>query len=192
MAQQVWFTSDTHFGHTNIVTYSERPFDDVYEMNEALVRNWNAVVRAGDVVYHLGDFALCDAASATKIVKCLSGQKYLVFGNHDKVLRKDESFLKNWIWAKDVADIKVGLQRVVLMHYAMRVWNQSHRGAWQLHGHSHGSLKEESHLLQADVGVDCWNQRPVSFEELAAKMATKNYQPVDHHGRKDDQDLADH
>ena len=143
MAQQVWFTSDTHFGHANIVKYSGRPFADVYEMNEALILNWNAVVRPGDVVYHLGDFALCDVENASKIVKRLMGQKYLVFGNHDKVLRKDKDFLGHWIWGKDMADIKVGEQRIVLLHYAMRVWNQSHRGAWQLHGHSHGSLKEE-------------------------------------------------
>jgi len=192
MAQQVWFTSDTHFGHANIVKYSGRPFADVHEMNEKLVLNWNACVKSGDVVYHLGDFALCDVEIATKIVKRLAGQKYLVLGNHDKALRKDKSFLGHWIWAKDMADITVGSQRIVLLHYAMRVWNQSHRGAWQLHGHSHGSLKEEPHLLQADVGVDCWNQRPVSFEELTTKMATKNYQSIDHHGRKDEESHADH
>ena len=190
MAQQVWFTSDTHFGHSNVIKYSGRPFEDVYEMNAALVRNWNETVKPGDLVYHLGDFALCDVDNATKIVERLAGQKYLVFGNHDKVLRKDERFLKHWIWAKDMADITVGSQRIVLMHYAMRVWNQSHRGAWQLHGHSHGSLREEPHMLQADVGVDCWEQRPVSFEQIAAKMATKVYKPVDHHGRKDDEALA--
>jgi hypothetical protein len=65
MAQQVWFTSDTHFGHTNVIKYSGRPFADVNEMNEKLVLNWNAIVKPGDVVYHLGDFALCDAERAT-------------------------------------------------------------------------------------------------------------------------------
>jgi calcineurin-like phosphoesterase family protein len=187
MAQQVWFTSDTHFGHGNVIKYSGRPFADVNEMNEKLVLNWNANVKPGDVVYHLGDFALCDAERAIAIVKRLAGQKYLVFGNHDKALRKDKDFLGHWIWTKDMTDITVGSQRIVLAHYAMRVWNQSHRGAWQLHGHSHGSLKEEPHLLQCDVGVDCWNQRPVSFEELAAKMAKKEYKPVDHHGRHDEE-----
>lgn len=186
MSQQVWFTSDTHFGHANIVKHSGRPFADVHEMDEKLVLNWNAVVRPGDLVYHVGDFALCDVEIATKIVKRLAGQKYLVCGNHDKAPRKDKGFLENWIWAKDMADITVGSQRIVLLHYAMRVWNQSHRGAWQLHGHSHGSLKEDPHLLQTDVGVDCWNQRPVSFEEITMKMAKKNYQPVDHHGRQEE------
>jgi calcineurin-like phosphoesterase family protein len=184
MTQQIYFTSDTHFGHTNIVKYSGRPFA-ARAMETALIANWNAVVRPGDIVYHLGDFALCDVDKAIEIVKQLPGQKYLVFGNHDKAVRKDKRFLAHWIWAKDMADITVGSQRIVLSHYAMRVWNQSHRGAWQLHGHSHGSLKEEPHMLQCDVGVDCWNQRPVSFEQIAAKMATKIYQPVDHHGRKD-------
>lgn len=73
MAQQVWFTSDTHFGHANIVKYSGRPFEDVYEMNAALVRNWNETVKPGDLVYHLGDFALCDVENAVKIVERLAG-----------------------------------------------------------------------------------------------------------------------
>lgn len=184
----VFFTGDTHYGHSRIIEYSHRPFDDVDEMNEMLIQNWNSVVKPGDLVYHLGDFALCDAEHSTKIVKRLNGQKYLVFGNHDKALRKDKSFLGHWIWAKDMADITVGSQRIVLLHYAMLVWNQSHRGAWQLHGHSHGSLEESPNRLQADVGVDCWNQFPVSFDELAKKMAKKNYKPVDHHGRRDEKD----
>lgn len=178
----VWFTSDTHYGHGNVISYSNRPFDDERDTQEHLILNWNACVKPGDLVYHLGDFALCDEDRAIKIAKRLQGQKYLIFGNHDKRLRKSKEFLFQWIWARDLEQISVADQKIVLCHYAMLTWNQSHRGAWQLHGHSHGSLKADAHALRADVGVDCWSYLPVSFEEVRALMSTKDYRPIDHHG----------
>ena len=52
-----WVMSDTHFGHKNVITSDSRPFEDVAEMDEALIENWNSVVKPGDTIYHLGDFA---------------------------------------------------------------------------------------------------------------------------------------
>lgn len=69
----VFFTSDTHYHHARVIHYSKRPFESVDEMGEALIANWNAVVRPGDLVYHLGDFAFCDAARAVVIAKRLNG-----------------------------------------------------------------------------------------------------------------------
>ncbi len=181
----VMFSSDTHYGHANVIKYAKRPYEDVDEMNEAMITNWNSVVRKGTAVYHLGDFALCDVDKATKIAKRLNGQKFLIFGNHDKRLRKEKEFLSQWVWAKDMADITVGSQRIVLCHYAMRVWSQSHRGAWQLYGHSHGSLKDDPRSLSLDVGVDCHQYYPISFEEVQVLMSKKTWKPIDHHGRED-------
>jgi calcineurin-like phosphoesterase family protein len=64
----------------------------------------------------------------------------------------------------------------------MKVWNGSHKGDWQLYGHSHGTLPDDPNALSCDVGVDCWNYFPVSMEQLRAKMKTKNYKSIDHHG----------
>lgn len=178
----IWFTSDTHFGHGNVIEYSNRPFEHETDMDENMIINWNAHVKPGDVIYHLGDFSFHKPARTLNILRRLQGQKYLVFGNHDKYSRKDRDFLEHWIWARDLADIKVGSQRIVLCHYAMLTWNQSHRGSWQLHGHSHGSLRESQTSLRCDVGVDCWNYSPVSYEELEKKMSKKKFAPVDHHG----------
>lgn len=131
----VFFSSDTHYDHSNILEYSGRPYSSVEEMNEALVENWNAVVRKGDVVYHLGDFALGTVERATEFAGRLNGKS-------------------------------------------------SHHGSWQLYGHSHNSLKDDPHSLQLDVGVDAWDYRPASFEEVRERMSKKTFEPADHHGAR--------
>lgn len=102
--------------------------------------------------------------------------------NHDKAMRKSKEFMGPWVWAKDLADITVEGQKITLCHYAMHTWNKSHHGAWQLHGHSHGSLKPDPNMLRVDVGVDCWSYSPVSMAEIAKVMAEKTFKPVDRHG----------
>src|SRR5690606_24946302 len=144
-------------GHARVIEYSKRPFANVNEMNEAIVQRWNAVVAPGDFVYHLGDFAFLRHLEATQLAKRLNGQKYLIFGNHDKALRKNQDFLTQWIWAKDYAEITIGLQKIVLSHYPFLVWNKRHYGSWNLHGHCHGSLPDDPRSRRVDVGVDVWN-----------------------------------
>lgn len=189
---RTWFTGDTHFGHANVIKYAGRPFDSVEEMDEALVANWNACVQPGDVVYHLGDVAFCKPDRALWFLRRLNGQKHWIFGNHDKRLRKEAEIVSQFAWARDLTEIKIGddkapdgVQRIVLCHYAMRVWNRSHYGAWQLYGHSHGTLRDDPHALQLDVGVDAWDYRPTSYEEIRARMKLKNWRPVDHHGERE-------
>lgn len=177
----IYFTSDLHLGHKNIIEYSKRPFSSVEEMNEAIIERWTKTVKPGDQIYFLGDFALCKEDIAIPMLKRLTGQKFIVFGNHDKYLRKSKIFLEYWAWAKDHAEIKIGDQKIVLNHYAFRTWNQMHRGSYNFHGHSHGSLPELDYLRQCDVGVDCWNYTPVNYDELKLKMDKKVFQAVDHH-----------
>ena len=52
----IWFTSDLHLGHGNIIKYCNRPFKDIEHMNRALIDNWNSRVKLNDVVFHVGDF----------------------------------------------------------------------------------------------------------------------------------------
>lgn len=184
----VWFVSDTHFGHSRVIEYSNRPFSSVEEMDEAMIENWNEVVKPGDLVYHLGDFSFYPEAKSVTIASRLAGNRYLVYGNHDKRLRKNKDFVSQWIWTKDLTQIELDGQKIILCHFAMLTWNQSHRNppSWQLHGHSHGSLPDDPHAFRTDVGVDCWNYAPVSFEEIRKLMSKKTYQPVDHHGQRSD------
>ena len=175
----VWFTSDTHFGHANIIALSGRPFASVDEMDAALVANWNALVRPADEVWHLGDFAFRNAAPAAEYLRRLNGRVHLIWGNHD-----NEQTRASPLWASSgpYAEIALEGRRLVLFHYAMRVWNRSHNGSIHLYGHSHGSLAGDSQ--SCDVGVDGapWAYRPVSLPQILSFLGTQIPRvPVDHH-----------
>lgn len=176
----VWFTSDLHFGHNTLVRRQLRPFQSTTEMDEAIISNWQSCVKPGDHIFILGDLSFRKVDETLSILNRLPGQKHLIQGNHDKGLHR--SCLDRFTFVKDRYRLKVGDYRIILDHYALRHWEGSHRGAWQLHGHSHGSLPEEPWLRQLDVGVDCWGFNPVPFEELIPLMAQKQWRPVDHHG----------
>src|SRR5581483_5246031 len=77
------FTSDTHFGHKNVIRYDERPFRDMDHMREMLIKNWNDTVTPSDTVYHLGDVAFLGTTATREIVNRLNGRKILIRGNHD-------------------------------------------------------------------------------------------------------------
>jgi calcineurin-like phosphoesterase family protein len=179
--ENVWFTSDPHFGHANIIKYCERPFSDIQEMNETLVRNWNAMVRPNDRVYLLGDVCFLRPDDAKRLLSRLMGRIYLVKGNHDK-----EQFLSEcsgrFEWVKDYFELTHEKQKIIMSHFPFLTWNKSHHGSWSLHGHCHGNLPDDPHALRIDVGVDCHDFRPISFNEIKKIMAKKTFKPVDHHG----------
>ena len=80
---KIFVTADTHFNHENIIKYCDRPFKNVKEMNEAIIKNWNDTVREDDIVYHLGDFGFGTKEELQEIFNRLNGKKYLIMGNHD-------------------------------------------------------------------------------------------------------------
>lgn len=165
--EQVFVTSDTHFGHTNIIGYANRPFSDVKEMDECLIENWNSVVGKNQHVFHLGDFAFGNVEYQRKILSRLNGKIHFVRGNHDH--NHPEGFDN----LPDIIELKTQGRLWVLSHYAFRVWNCSHRGAINLYGHSHGCLADDPNLQAMDVGVD-------SIAELFAHphRLQENYKPV--------------
>ena len=173
-----WFTADHHAGHAKIIEYCRRPFRDTHEMDEAMINNHNSVVQSDDFVYILGDVAFKNPAN---YIRRLNGHKFIIRGNHDKYIEECKSLVG---WIRYFQQITVEGQKIVLMHYAMRVWPSSHHGAYQLYGHSHGTLEDDPNALSIDVGVDCHNFFPISFKQVQAKMANKNFKPVDHHNAK--------
>lgn len=172
-----WFTSDTHFSHTNVIKYCNRPFDDAHHMNKTMVDNWNSVVRPEDHVYHLGDVGFCGPQQLNKILDRLNGKKFLIIGNHDHRSLKSLEFRNHFEWIKDVhhgaIQEKGETFRMTLCHYAMRTWMHSCRGAWMLYGHSHNNLPDDPNLLSIDVGVDCHNFTPISLQQIKKIMDKK-------------------
>lgn len=177
-----YYTADTHFGHANIIKYCNRPFASAYEMDDVLCTNWNVIVGPEDTVYHLGDFSF---APPDKYLARLNGHIVFVFGNHDREMRRvrqERKWNHKVTFLPDLAEVEVEGQKMVLCHYAMRVWNKSHHGTWQLYGHSHGSLPDDPNARSLDVGVDVHGYKPISFDQVARHMAKKNWKPIDHHG----------
>lgn len=178
----IYFTSDHHFGHTNILKYSNRPFSSVEEMNEELIKRWNSKIKPTDFVYHLGDVAMTKQPEILHdILHQLNGKIFLVKGNHEHAALK---YKDRFEWIKDYHELKVkdpdapnGSQTIVLLHYAMKVWRSSFRGTWHLYGHSHGSLPDDPNSLSFDVGVDCHDYYPISYKEIKAIMNNKTWTP---------------
>ena len=158
---EIWFTSDTHFGHTNIIEYCERPFKDAQHMNQMLLARWNERVGNGDTVYHLGDFGMLRQERATEMLLCLNGTKHLVKGNHDK-----GSWLESFASCQDYLELNHHKRLYILMHYPMLSWKGSRRGSFMLHGHRH-TREQQNHPARLDVGVDGNNYYPWHIDEVS-------------------------
>jgi calcineurin-like phosphoesterase family protein len=193
----LWFTSDTHFGHANVLIHDRRPFrSPVCEcvpaidgqrgrgcqacadvMDEALIDNWNSCVRPKDEVWHLGDFAYRSVKPADWYLNRLNGRINIIFGNHDMkggvkaIASKFASYygsLNHGPAYSCNVELKFDHQLMVMSHYSMRTWLKSHRGAWHLFGHSHGKLPNMNRSM--DVGVTCNEYKPISYDQIKAYM----------------------
>ena len=161
-----FFTADQHYGHANIIRFCQRPFASVEEMDRELIRRHNEIVGPDDTVIHAGDFAYRSTRTPQSYLQELNGHHILVRGSHDKWL--DEA-------AREILELKLERQHIVVCHYALRVWPRSHYNSWQVHGHSHGTLEPVG--KQWDVGVDNNDFYPLSFTRLQEIMAERPDNP---------------
>ena len=183
------FVSDTHFGHANVMDYSNRPYSSVQEMNEGLISAWNKQVSPTDEVYHLGDFAFMGIEPFKHLLTLLNGRIHVVLGNHDKVIMKNSDILLKTGLLSSIQpykEMKHDGRLFVLCHFAMRTWNKAQYDSIHLFGHTHGYLKPRGRSV--DVGVDDKNitdeYRPVSMDEVLAFMATRD-RHTNHHDEHD-------
>jgi len=176
------FTSDTHFGHANIIKFMNRPFATADEMDEAMIETWNHTVQAGDAVYVLGDFSFHNVKQTNVILDRLKGNHLLIKGNHDS--RRNLKKTHGWGWVKDYYELRQDGQLTVLSHYPFQVWRDSHRGSWHLHGHSHGTLPKKGKRM--DVGVDAlgMDKLLISYEEVGAYMRAVREDLPDYHRKR--------
>ena len=178
-SEQVWFTSDTHFGHENIIRFCNRPFKNAEEMNTELIRRWRETVPEDGIVFHLGDFAHGSSRLWNDILNALPGRKYLILGNHDLKAAR-QGFMSHFELVSQQMTIRVGGQAIVLNHNPFLCYGGSYRDVWQLFGHVHSGPASHTGLdhprlkmlfpLQYDVGVDNNDFRPVSFTQVKAKI----------------------
>lgn len=153
---KIYFTSDTHFNHSNIIKYCNRPFKDVNHMNHTIVNNWNSVVNKEDRVYHLGDFAMGNKQHWKRFCKALNRYKILVRGNHDK----SRDFMLSIGFNEVYDNMMYGEpgDPWQLIHDPLGIEGKA------LCGHVHTVWKRHKDII--NVGVDQWEFKPVTFEEL--------------------------
>jgi calcineurin-like phosphoesterase family protein len=161
---KIFFTADTHLGHSRIIEYSKRPFKDHSEMNKEILDRFNSRISKGDLLYHLGDVSWSSYNLNDFFGQLNCKQVQLILGNHDT----KKTIHPSIIWRGDLKSISIEGQRIVLCHYPLRSWNHKGSGAFHLFGHCHNNLP--MHDRSFDVGVDGNNFYPWSFEEIREKL----------------------
>lgn len=171
--EKLFFTSDTHFFHKNIIKFCQRPYKNIEEMQEQFILNWNKVVPQDGIVFFLGDFAFGNSTEWIKIINQLNGYIYFILGNHDLQNCNNLKHLenKNSTCLSHMAYIKIIeiSQVIVLSHYPLLTYPKH---LWNLCGHTHSSKINKFNFFktQYDVGVDNNNYTPVSFKEIKEKI----------------------
>jgi len=184
-----WFTSDTHFGHKNILKYCPdrlKYCSDVRHMDRVLIERWNAKIQPDDIVWHLGDVFFCGNTYGQSILNELNGRKRLIMGNHDysRSYSKWESL--GFEFVLEAAQIKIDGKDCWLSHYPYSegfwkvLFKRFHyddryiqkklkdSGAWLFHGHIHDIWKVKDRMI--NVGVDVWDGEPVSEDQVIKIM----------------------
>lgn len=161
MTRKLFVIADTHFGHENIITYCNRPFANAELMDECIVDNWNAAVRAEDIVYHLGDVYF--GAAGSQALDKLNGRKRLVLGNHDngKDQKLQKTFQKIMVW-RMFPEYGLLLSHVPLHETVLA--NSYGHNMKNVHGHIHcNPAPSDRHI---NVAVEQINYTPIELESL--------------------------
>lgn len=196
--RNVFFTSDWHIGHANVLKYSNRPFRDTKHMAEVLVNNFNASVSPDSITYFIGDMGLGPEKELKDVISKLNGTKILIIGNHDKGYN---SMLEMGFAAvMHSVTLFIANTRVTLSHCPLTGiwrehtegnkgampgdnWHGEHKyknysledvGQFHLHGHIHSPNSGKSVKIlgrQMDVGVDANSYRPVSISQIESWIA---------------------
>lgn len=170
----VWLTSDQHFGHANIIKYSDRPFYNVHEMNRTMTERWNEKIAPNDTVIHVGDLIFGKPRDLQKYNSRLNGKKILIRGNHD---RGPATFMNaGFLAVHDKLTIDIGGRPVMICHYPFfndkepklkfAERRPEYNGNWLIHGHVHTAWKIMRERKMINVSVEAWDYYPVSLETI--------------------------
>ena len=189
----IFLTSDTHFYHEKILSYTKRPWKSLPEMHEGLIQNYNKEVSEEDETYFIGDVMMGGKKDMPQrmeqIFNRLNGKKYLVRGNHDRNADQ-EWFSKHFVWVKDYYELRASKHvMLVLSHYPLLSWHGMGRGTIQTHGHCHSNIDQVNlQTRRIDVGVDAMYSdfAPISVDRILKIMEHRKTEFVDHHGRDEE------
>lgn len=158
---KIYLVADTHFNHNNIIEYCNRPFNDIDEMNDAIVKNWNDVINDDDIVYHLGDFGFGSLEELKEIFDKLNGRKYLIMGNHDLRYGKNFFIKLGFIQVYKKGKHKIG--NILLTHYPKKVED----GIFNYYGHIHNQPEEEIYKdgKHKCISLERTNYKPIRISK---------------------------
>lgn len=165
------FIADEHYYHINkkgegILSYMNRPFDDMEEMVDTMVGKHNEVVEKRDITVHGGDFYFGKKKDVGKFIKRLNGNHIFLKGDHDRWMSKSG----RRIWTKKIDGLYV-----VVCHYAMHTWPRSHLNSLHLYAHSHRELNLPGKRIC--ISADATGFYPLPFEEIKEWMVLKGDNP---------------
>lgn len=148
---------------------------DVTRRDEQIIANWNEVVTSNEqLVFHLGDFTFSnDVNLVASILDRLNGRIILIKGNHEKPVMNNREIRERFTLITDYLQVKMGEQRICLFHYPIHEWDQAHRGAWHLHGHTHTKDDYTPEMKRCNVGTMLWDYKPVTYKQLTSFMKDK-------------------
>lgn len=203
--QNLFFTSDTHYNHTNICRgvsnwgpgSRTRDFDTLDAMNAAMIDNINHQVGENDILFHLGDWSFGGYENIEEFRnRIVCKNIHLLLGNHDHHIERDKGGIRRLFSSvNEYLRLEVQVPRddksffkrtFILCHYPIASWHDMNRGVIHLHGHVH----LEPHLRIADgramdVGMDGNDMEPVSFRKVVTLLDSRPIKtlalPSDHH-----------
>lgn len=177
-----YFISDNHWGHGNIINIANRPFNDVNEMNQYMIDQWNSVVGENDEVYYLGDlmYRMNPKHFVKYILSKLNGKKYLIPGNHDK--RYMKHYIEHFEWINEIEYLTHSVNNetynFVLFHYPIISWDGMFRNHIHLHGHTHNNSIEDKmnyNIIGHILNVNCEfnDYKPLSINDIIERFKNK-------------------
>ena len=185
---KLWFMSDLHYNHENVIKFNRRPFENVKEMNWHIEQELITKVGPGDILFDMGDlFWKTDETTMKNVISLASPKEwYKILGNHDNYNVYRKSYIGTlFTLLSDILEINVDHEgrnyKLTLCHYPMISWNGKARGTLMIHGHCHGNIDNintESTDLRVDVGFDGLLARKtgsflISFEDILEYMKEK-------------------
>ena len=176
----IFLTSDSHFGHENIIKYTNRPYNTIKEMDLDLIYKWNSATNEDSIIFHHGDFTLGDWETAQNYFSQLNGTIYILAldWHHDKRWLKNTQIGGTSLNGKihylppiEVLELPIKTEagysrKITMSHYPLQSWEGSFYEQWHTYGHIHSKAKDRGLVNSIDVGVDKWNGRLVRLGDL--------------------------